>query len=152
MVIWTVDFQSTSSDHSQWRLPSSSARAARMFTTSSKSENSKRWGVSASRSLGPMSGSASIMAKTWSIASRSSFADSNEAPTAYEIPLGAGGLGSVATGLGSVAAGLSLAAAGFFVVTAAGLFAVTGRLRAAAARLTGIAGLTAGGFFAVAVV
>src|SRR4051795_1188416 len=144
MVIWTLDFQSTSSDHSQCRLPSSSARAARMLTTTSKSENSKRWGVSASRSLGPMSGSASIIAKTWSIASRSSFADSNEAPTAYEVPF-------VAGGLGSVAAGLSLGAAGFFVGTAAGFFAVTGRLRAAAARLTGIAGLTAGGFFAVAV-
>ena len=47
----------------------------------SKSLNSKRCGVSASRSLGPISGSASIIENTWSMASRSSFADSNEAAT-----------------------------------------------------------------------
>src|SRR4051795_6946560 len=96
MVIWTFGSQSTSSDHSQWRLPSSPSRVARMFTTSSKSVNSKRWGVSASRSLGPISGSRSIIANTSSMQSRSSRGDSNEAPTAQLFasvdPLAAAGL------------------------------------------------------------
>src|SRR4051795_1146314 len=85
MVIWTFGAQSTSSDHSQWRLPSSPSRAARMFTTSSKSVNSNRCGVSASRSFGPMSASRSIIANTSSMHSRSSRADSNEAPTAQLV-------------------------------------------------------------------
>src|SRR5262245_61924316 len=76
-----------------------------MFTTTSKSLNSKRCGVSASRRLGPISGSASISENTLSMTSRSSFADSNEAPMAQESPdEGAGLVGeAVAGGLDSPA-------------------------------------------------
>src|ERR687886_458403 len=50
-----------------------------MFTTRSRSGNSNRWGVSASRSFGPISGSVLIIVNTWSITSRNSFADLNSA-------------------------------------------------------------------------
>ena len=43
-----------------------------MLTTRSRSSNSKRCGVSASRSAGPISGSSLIIAKIWSITSRNS--------------------------------------------------------------------------------
>ena len=89
----TLGFQSTSSDHSQWRFPSSPSRVARMLTTRSKSENSNRCGVSASRSFGPISGSASISRNTSSMTSRSSLAESNEALMA-QLPV-AGGFGGV---------------------------------------------------------
>src|SRR3954467_9753680 len=84
MVIRTRGSQSTSSLHSQCRLPSSPGSAARMFTTMSRSVNSKRWGTSASRSLGPMSGSSSIIEKIWSMTARNSSRDSNSAPIAQE--------------------------------------------------------------------
>src|SRR4051812_19612243 len=48
-----------------------------MFTTWSTSGNTNRWGVSASRSLGPMSGSVLISSKARSMTSRNSFGDSN---------------------------------------------------------------------------
>ena len=44
--------------------------------------NSKRCGTSASRSFGPMSGSSSIISKTWSMTVRNSFSDVNSAPMA----------------------------------------------------------------------
>src|SRR5438874_13535999 len=46
-----------------------------MFTTRSTSGNSNRWGVSASRSFGPISGSVLIIVNTWSMTSRNSFAE-----------------------------------------------------------------------------
>ena len=48
-----------------------------MLTTSSKSGNSNRWGVSASRSCGPISGSSLISANVLSITSRNSATDLN---------------------------------------------------------------------------
>src|SRR3954453_4270564 len=98
-----------------------------MFTTMSKSENSNRCGVSASRSLGPISGSASIIEKTASIAWRSSLADSNEAPTAYELPVeagvfGVGDDGAAGFGASAAAAGFGGDGAGFGGVAAAGFF------------------------------
>src|SRR6478609_8545845 len=73
--IFTSGSQSTSSVHSQTRLlPSLLSSAAVMFTTRSRSGNSKRCGVSASRSFGPMSGSVLIISKTRSMTSRNSFA------------------------------------------------------------------------------
>src|SRR5437764_5176273 len=48
-----------------------------MFTTSSRSVNSKRWGVSAARSRGPMSGSSLIRPKVRSMTSRNSAEDLN---------------------------------------------------------------------------
>src|SRR3954468_8969830 len=125
MVIVTFGFQSTSSVHSQKRLPSSSPLVARMLTTTSKSVNSNCCGVSASRSLGPMSGSVSINVKILSMTSRSSLADSNVAPMAQEFPVvvvgagfaGTGALGAAAfgaAGLGAIAAtGFDAAATGF---------------------------------------
>src|SRR3954471_4167582 len=59
-----------------------------MLTTRSTSGNSKRWGTSASRSFGPMSGSESIIENTSSMHSRNSFGESNEAPIAYEALFG----------------------------------------------------------------
>src|SRR3954447_2378931 len=84
IVMRTFGSQSTSSDHTQCRLPCSSGRAARMFTTRSTSVNSKRCGTSASRSFGPMSGSPSIIEKIWSMTSRTSSGDENSAPIAYD--------------------------------------------------------------------
>src|SRR6478609_8617224 len=102
-----------------------------MFTTTSKSENSNRCGVSASRSLGPMSGSASISEKILSITSRSSLADSNEALMAQEPP--AAGFGGAGAGLASGGAGLaSGGAAGLAAAGTAGLGGA-GFLTAAAA-------------------
>src|SRR5262245_46040011 len=49
-----------------------------MFTTMSTSGNSKRCGVSASRSFGPISASVLISAKVLSMTSRNSFEDVNE--------------------------------------------------------------------------
>src|SRR3954470_7372535 len=86
MVILTFGSQSTSSDHSQWRLPSSPASAARMFTTRSMSGNSNRCGTSASRSLGPMSASSLIVEKIQSMIVRNSFGDENSAATCQELP------------------------------------------------------------------
>src|SRR3954465_11316671 len=77
----TFGSQSTSSVHSQCRLPSSAAAAARMLTTMSTSVNSKRCGTSASRSFGPMSGSSSIIANTRSMTSRNSCGERNSADT-----------------------------------------------------------------------
>src|ERR671911_711869 len=116
MVIRTFGFQSTSSDHSQYRLPSSPSVAARMLTTTSKSLNSNCWGVSASRSLGPISESASIIVKTASMTSRSSFADSNEALMDYGVGFGAAGSG-LATGAVDATGLAGAAAAGFFAGT-----------------------------------
>src|SRR4051794_19638854 len=79
IVIRTFGSQSTSSDHSQCRLPSSPDSAARMLTTRSRSVNSKRWGTSASRSFGPMPGSASIIEKTSSMTSTNSSSEENSA-------------------------------------------------------------------------
>src|ERR1044072_8550640 len=84
MVIQTFGSQSTSSVHSQCRLPSSPSRAARMFTTRSTSGNSNRCGTSASRSFGPMSGSSLIAEKIQSMIDRNSFGDENSAPMAQE--------------------------------------------------------------------
>src|SRR5262245_24827089 len=113
-----------------------------MFTTTSKSENSNRCGVSASRSLGPISGSASISEKILSITSRSSLADSNEALMAQEPPAAGFGAAGLASG-GVVAAGLAGAGAAGFAGAAAGLAAAAGFF--AGARLRGAAG-----FFAAA--
>src|SRR3954462_14424341 len=79
IAILTLGSQSTSSDHSQYRLPSSPSSAARMLTTRSRSVNSKRWGTSASRSFGPMSGSESIIEKTASMTSTNSSSELNSA-------------------------------------------------------------------------
>src|SRR3954451_20433905 len=87
MVILTFGSQSTSSDHSQCRLPSSPSAAARMFTTRSRSVNSKRCGTSASRSFGPISGSASIIEKTASMTSTNSFSELNSAFATDQLPL-----------------------------------------------------------------
>src|SRR3954464_4608436 len=132
-----------------------------MLTTSSKSVNSNRCGVSASRSLGPMSGSASIIEKTWSMTSRSSFADSISAAMAQELAGGFAGVGAEgAAGLGVCggpvvaaavgAAGGFFAAAAGFIAAAGGFFAAAGRLRAAAGRFSATAGFLAAGvgFFA----
>src|SRR6185503_17485480 len=90
-----------------------------MLTTTSKSVNSKRWGVSASRSSGPISGSRSIIANTSSMHSRSSRADSNEAATTQLLAVSlaaAGGVGVVvAVGAGVGVAVAFLAAAGLRV-------------------------------------
>src|SRR5262245_14665915 len=48
-----------------------------MFITRSTSSNSNRWGTSASRSLGPISGSSLIIVKTRSITSRNCLGDWN---------------------------------------------------------------------------
>src|SRR6516165_8588900 len=48
-----------------------------MFITRSTSSNSNRWGTSASRSLGPISGSSLIIVKIRSITSRNCFGDWN---------------------------------------------------------------------------
>src|SRR3954449_2206913 len=77
----TFGSQSTASVHSQCRLPSSAAAAARMLTTMSTSVNSKRCGTSASRSFGPMSGSSSMIANTRSMTSRNSCGERNSADT-----------------------------------------------------------------------
>src|SRR5918999_1708709 len=79
IAILTLGSQSTSSDHSQWRLPSSPSSAARMLTTRSRSVNSKRCGTSASRSFGPISGSVSIIEKTSSMTSTNSSSVVNSA-------------------------------------------------------------------------
>src|SRR5919108_1573484 len=84
MVILTFGSQSTSSDHSQCRFPSSPAWEARMLTTRSTSGNSNRWGTSASRSFGPISASSLIIAKTRSITVRNSLGDENSAPIGQE--------------------------------------------------------------------
>src|SRR3954452_14625116 len=84
MVILTFGSQPTSSDHSQCRCPSSLPSAARMLTTRSTSGNSNRWGTSASRSFGPMSGSSLIVVKIQSMIVRNSFDDENSAPMAQE--------------------------------------------------------------------
>src|SRR5215207_6444569 len=61
-----------------------------MLTTRSRSVNSKRCGTSASRSLGPISGSASIIAKTWSMTSTNSSSESNSTlPMAQDLRLAA---------------------------------------------------------------
>src|SRR4051794_38950432 len=74
-LIFTSGSQATSSVHSQTRLlPSLLSSDAVMFTTRSRSGNSKRCGVSASRSFGPMSGSVLIISNTRSMTSRNSFA------------------------------------------------------------------------------
>src|SRR5947199_4002014 len=75
--IFTLGSQSTSSVHSQWRLPSS-PRPARMLTTRSTSSNSNRWGTSASRSFGPIPGSSLIIVKIRSMTSTNSFGDRND--------------------------------------------------------------------------
>src|SRR4051794_26990599 len=73
--IFTSGSQSTSSVHSQTRLfPSLLSSAAVTLTTRSRSGNSKRCGVSASRSFGPMSGSVLIISNTRSMTSRNSLA------------------------------------------------------------------------------
>jgi hypothetical protein len=73
--ILTSGSQPTSSVHSQTRLfPSLVSSAAVMFTTRSRSGNSNRCGVSASRSFGPISGSVLIIWNTRSITSRNSLA------------------------------------------------------------------------------
>src|SRR6188472_2350159 len=84
-----------------------------MLTTTSKSVNSNCCGVSASRSLGPMSGSVSINVKILSMTSRSSLADSNVAPMGQEFPVVVVAAGFAGTG--------SLGAAGFGAAGAAGL-------------------------------
>src|SRR5215218_4886669 len=84
IAIFTRGSQSTSSVHSQRRLPSSSSRAARMLATRSRSSNSYRIGTSASRSLGPMSGSSFIIENTRSITSLNSLGESKEAAIGYE--------------------------------------------------------------------
>src|SRR5215211_8037477 len=48
-----------------------------LFTTSSRSGNSKRWGVSASRSFGPMSESVDMSENALSITSRNSSRERN---------------------------------------------------------------------------
>src|SRR3954453_22032835 len=118
-----------------------------MLTTTSKSENSNRCGVSASRSLGPISGSASISEKILSITSRSSLADSNEALMAQEPPAAGFGAAGLASGVAAGAGAGGLGAAG-----GAGLTAAAGFLAAAgAAGLTAAAGFFAAtGFFAAA--
>src|SRR5437762_57084 len=59
-----------------------------MFTTRSRSGNSKRCGVSASRSFGPMSGSVLIIVNALSITSRHSPAELKPMPEPYaELPL-----------------------------------------------------------------
>src|SRR3954452_17210421 len=55
-----------------------------MFTTRSRSGNSKRWGTSASRSFGPMSGSSLMAAKIQSMTVRNSLGDENSAAMAQE--------------------------------------------------------------------
>src|SRR5690242_19688355 len=85
MVILTFGSQSTSSDHSQCRFPSSPCSAARMLTTRSMSGNSNRCGTSASRSFGPMSASSLIVVKIQSMTDRNSFGDANSAPMALEL-------------------------------------------------------------------
>src|SRR3954452_5489250 len=73
--IFTSGSQPTSSVHSHTRLlPSLLSSAAVTLTTRSRSGNSKRCGVSASRSFGPMSGSVLIISNTRSMTSRNSFA------------------------------------------------------------------------------
>src|SRR5215211_7267241 len=85
IAILTFGSQSTSSDHSQCRFPSSPARAARMLTTRSRSVNSNRCGTSASRSFRPMSVSSLIIEKTRSITVRNSFSERNSAAMAQEL-------------------------------------------------------------------
>src|SRR5262249_39587354 len=65
-----------------------------MFITRSTSSNSNRWGTSASRSLGPISGSSLIIAKTRSITSRNSLGDWNGLAIAAAPPRGFGARGS----------------------------------------------------------
>src|SRR5688500_594890 len=55
-----------------------------MFTTRSTSVNSNRCGTSASRSLGPMSGSSLIIEKTWSMTVLNSLSDRNSVAIAQE--------------------------------------------------------------------
>src|SRR5688500_15460795 len=55
-----------------------------MFTTRSTSVNSNRCGTSASRSLGPMSGSSLIIEKTWSMTVRNSLSDRNSTAIVQE--------------------------------------------------------------------
>ena len=74
MAIFTLGSQETSSDHSHFRL-GSSLEPARMLTTSSRSGNSNRWGVSASRRRGPISGSSLIRLNVRSITSTNSSTD-----------------------------------------------------------------------------
>ena len=74
IVILTLGSQSMSSDHSQARF-GSPAPPARMLTTRSRSVNSNRCGVSASRSLGPISGSSLISANVRSMTSRNSLGE-----------------------------------------------------------------------------
>src|SRR3954452_20654607 len=79
--ISTSGSQATSSDHSQRRFcPSTTSSAKVMFTTRSRSGNSKRCGVSASRSFGPISGSVLMSPKVLSMTSRNSLEDLNAIP------------------------------------------------------------------------
>src|SRR4051794_22084200 len=79
--IFTSGSQSTSSVHSQTRLfPSLLSSLYVTLTTRSRSGNSKRCGVSASRSFGPMSGSSLMSENVRSMTSRNSFADLNPIP------------------------------------------------------------------------
>src|SRR5215211_4041714 len=84
MVILTFGSQSTSSDHSQCRFPSSPPSDARMLTTRSTSGNSNRCGTSASRSLGPMSGSSLIVVKIQSMTVRNSLGEEKSSAMAQE--------------------------------------------------------------------
>src|SRR5918994_3986310 len=86
MAILTFGSQSTSSDHSQCRLPSSPGCAARMFATMPTSLTSYRIGPSAARSFGPMSGSSLIIQNTRSMTVRNSFDERNSAPMAQLLP------------------------------------------------------------------
>src|SRR4051794_10776251 len=86
MVIRTLGSQSTSSLHSQCSSPSSPGRPARMFTTRSRSSNSKRWGTSASLSLGPISGSSLIRENVRSMTSRNCWGESKGVDIAANRP------------------------------------------------------------------
>src|SRR5437764_1258000 len=78
MAIRTFGSQSTSSLHAQTRF-GSPVWPARRLTTSATSGNSNRCGVSASRSLGPISGSSLMIVKVLSMTSRNSSTDSKAA-------------------------------------------------------------------------
>src|SRR6476660_1295755 len=154
IAILTLGSQSTSSDHSQCRLPSSPSEAARMFTTRSRSVNSKRWGTSASRSFGPMSGSSSIIEHTASMTSTNSSSELNSAFATLQLPVpapldagdrrrGVAGLGlaGVPVFAAAVAAAVGFAAAD---LRAAGLRAAGLRAAGLAAAAVGLAAAAAG--------
>src|SRR3954451_20660902 len=75
-----------SSVHSHLRQALESSSFLVTLTTRSRSGNSKRCGVSESRSFGPMSGSVLISSNVRSMTTRNSFADLNPipAPTLHE--------------------------------------------------------------------